>query len=434
MKKIIITLSFLLSSSITLLGQNVSVTVHFQTGKSELSKVAKQRIDSVFAPLKNKELEQCRVVGHTDRIGTEKYNQTLSMKRAEAVGNYLISKGLDPDLLKLDAKNYSSPIALGTTKKDRQANRRAKLIISWMIERNEGKDTAEDLIEEEVVKEEKIESIDTLYLSAETNRFKFPNDAYVIITTQAGLVFTIEPNTFDVAEGDSLELIVNNEYFDASQIVEDQLSTRSGNSSLGSRGMFGYEVKVDGKQAMIKEGVNFKVEVPMSWCNDSFNIYSAKGLDEYSNWVLTNKSVFSEDGSCYLLLAEAGNMINCDKLVTSELIVKFKTRKKKDFLPYCFVNKQVMLTKGVNLKKPFQNEIARKMLFAFIEPLEENDTLTFIGYNKDLELVQAYIVFNNQSVKKKKYRRKKYAMIRKSLFQKELLYSNKIPSFFAKYP
>jgi OOP family OmpA-OmpF porin len=50
------------------------------------------------------------LTGHADRIGTEDYNQQLSEDRAQAVADYLASKGVDRDKLQVEAKGESEPI------------------------------------------------------------------------------------------------------------------------------------------------------------------------------------------------------------------------------------------------------------------------------------------------------------------------------------
>ncbi|MEE4241226.1 MAG: OmpA family protein [Desulfopila sp.] len=65
--------------------------------------------------------------GHTDSIGTEAYNQKLSERRAQAVINYLIKKGVEPSRLASKGFGESSPVAPNTTPAERQKNRRVEV-------------------------------------------------------------------------------------------------------------------------------------------------------------------------------------------------------------------------------------------------------------------------------------------------------------------
>lgn len=65
--------------------------------------------------------------GHTDSIGTEAYNQKLSERRAQAVINYLLEKGVDSARLASKGFGESSPVAPNTTPAQRQKNRRVEV-------------------------------------------------------------------------------------------------------------------------------------------------------------------------------------------------------------------------------------------------------------------------------------------------------------------
>ena len=65
--------------------------------------------------------------GHTDSIGTDKYNEGLSQRRAAAVRDYLVKKGADPKLLTTRGFGESKPIADNKTKDGRAKNRRVEI-------------------------------------------------------------------------------------------------------------------------------------------------------------------------------------------------------------------------------------------------------------------------------------------------------------------
>lgn len=68
------------------------------------------------------------VAGHADSTGTEEYNLGLSRRRAEAVRDYLISKGLSEERLTVEAYGESRPIATNSTREGRALNRRVELV------------------------------------------------------------------------------------------------------------------------------------------------------------------------------------------------------------------------------------------------------------------------------------------------------------------
>ncbi|HEY1291248.1 MAG TPA: OmpA family protein [Burkholderiales bacterium] len=69
------------------------------------------------------------VVGHTDNVGTDKYNQDLSQRRALSVAQYLESKKVNPVRLATAGKGESEPVASNNTEAGRQQNRRVEIYV-----------------------------------------------------------------------------------------------------------------------------------------------------------------------------------------------------------------------------------------------------------------------------------------------------------------
>ena len=69
------------------------------------------------------------IVGHTDSIGGEAYNQGLGLNRAKVVRQMLIERGVASERMQVSSKGYSEPASTNTTDKGRQLNRRAELFI-----------------------------------------------------------------------------------------------------------------------------------------------------------------------------------------------------------------------------------------------------------------------------------------------------------------
>jgi len=70
------------------------------------------------------------IVGHTDSIGTPSYNDKLSLRRAQAVKDYMVAKGVDPDKIKVEAKGEREPVADNKTKEGRSKNRRVHVVFT----------------------------------------------------------------------------------------------------------------------------------------------------------------------------------------------------------------------------------------------------------------------------------------------------------------
>lgn len=69
------------------------------------------------------------VVGHTDDVGDNAYNQKLSEQRAEAVARYLVEAGIDPNKIIMTGSGESAPIASNATEEGRAENRRVEVLV-----------------------------------------------------------------------------------------------------------------------------------------------------------------------------------------------------------------------------------------------------------------------------------------------------------------
>ena len=101
--------------------------VYFRTGKAALQRRSRPLLDNIAAVLQaHPEIKKIRIEGHTDDKGDADKNKTLSQKRAEAVVEYLVKKGVDADRLEPVGFGEEKPIEDNSTRKGRAANRRVE--------------------------------------------------------------------------------------------------------------------------------------------------------------------------------------------------------------------------------------------------------------------------------------------------------------------
>jgi OOP family OmpA-OmpF porin len=83
----------------------------FKIGSAELPELLKKQLDVFAEVLKTRRGsgKVVRIEGHADKTGTEEYNRVLSVKRAEAVKDYLVSLGADPEMLAVAGVGSSEP-------------------------------------------------------------------------------------------------------------------------------------------------------------------------------------------------------------------------------------------------------------------------------------------------------------------------------------
>ena len=109
--------------------QDVFENLEFATGKWIIKAVSYPSLNKLATLLITKPNYHLKISGHTDAVGSEKSNQTLSVNRANAVKNYLVKRGASKN--KIEARGYgeSQPIADNETEEGRQQNRRVEFNI-----------------------------------------------------------------------------------------------------------------------------------------------------------------------------------------------------------------------------------------------------------------------------------------------------------------
>ncbi|TEA74209.1 outer membrane protein OmpA [Allopusillimonas ginsengisoli] len=101
----------------------------FDFDKSTIKPEGRQILDQVAAQVDTINLETLIATGHTDSIGTEEYNMGLSQRRANAVKDYLVGKGIPADRIYVEGKGETSPVASNSTREGRAQNRRVEIEI-----------------------------------------------------------------------------------------------------------------------------------------------------------------------------------------------------------------------------------------------------------------------------------------------------------------
>ncbi|MFL6673793.1 MAG: OmpA family protein [Massilia sp.] len=95
----------------------------FDFDKAIVKEDGKTALDDLLVKLQGMNTEVMIAVGHTDSVGSTAYNEKLSLRRADAVKAYLVSKGLEPARLYTEGKGETQPIADNTTAEGRAKNR-----------------------------------------------------------------------------------------------------------------------------------------------------------------------------------------------------------------------------------------------------------------------------------------------------------------------
>ena len=102
----------------------------FDFDKSILKVEAKKKIDLLLKNVSVPKIENIKIIGHTDSIGTDSYNDRLSVRRADSVKAYLISNGIKPQVISSIGMGKRNPIESNKSANGRAKNRRVEITIN----------------------------------------------------------------------------------------------------------------------------------------------------------------------------------------------------------------------------------------------------------------------------------------------------------------
>ena len=112
----------------------LSADALFDFDKSVIKPAAKGKLDDLVGKIKGINLEVAIAIGHADRIGSDAYNNKLSLRRADSVKAYLVSKGIPANRIYTEGKGEKQPVKDCPAMKDRkklieclQPNRRVEV-------------------------------------------------------------------------------------------------------------------------------------------------------------------------------------------------------------------------------------------------------------------------------------------------------------------
>jgi OOP family OmpA-OmpF porin len=106
----------------------------FDFDKANLKPEGKEQLKKYYGEVQDalRSADKIKITGYTDSIGSEKYNEKLSLRRAETVRDYLVSLGADANKMEASGMGKSNPVADNKTKEGRAKNRRVEVQVSGL--------------------------------------------------------------------------------------------------------------------------------------------------------------------------------------------------------------------------------------------------------------------------------------------------------------
>ncbi|MCG7599629.1 OmpA family protein [Halomonas sp. McH1-25] len=111
---------------------NMPSSVTFGFDSSEITPEARQALNDAAAVMQQYPETRITIAGHTDSSGSDAYNQQLSERRAQSVGNYLMQNGVAAQRLTMVGYGESQPVASNANEQGRAQNRRVEITLTPM--------------------------------------------------------------------------------------------------------------------------------------------------------------------------------------------------------------------------------------------------------------------------------------------------------------
>jgi len=111
--------------------EKATLHFNFEFNSTSLDEETTDYLDELAKALIDNPELKIKLVGHTDNVGSEKFNQRLSINRAQTLKDYLVEKGVDTERIAADGKGMKEPLNKNETEEDKAKNRRVELTILY---------------------------------------------------------------------------------------------------------------------------------------------------------------------------------------------------------------------------------------------------------------------------------------------------------------
>lgn len=311
MKHIITTALFGLLTTFVFGQQTERALTYFDYGKYELTQQSQTILDSLLDKVKSKIIVQVEINGHTDCDGNNSYNEKLSQNRAITVQQYLISKGISNDVIKIQSFGKEQPTATNDNEEGKQKNRRVEVMVEY---------------------KEQSFSANREYIQT----FKRSPQKEIVIKGKKRTVVRIPPNAFVDNEGKTvksevtIELI---EIYTKSDMILNNTQTMSDEKLLETGGMIYITAISQNVKLALKNNVYYTIEFPTKKKQKDMTIFYGDTTSSNINWQETNRlwrsdATYIENQKAldkYIFNSTELGWINCDRFVgmteKTELIV-----------------------------------------------------------------------------------------------------------------
>jgi hypothetical protein len=265
MRKIMLSLLFTLSATLTLTAQEANVYFAFNSHIIRINDIGK--LDQLVEQYRQQPFPLL-LVGHTDTVGGQHYNDGLSARRVNSIKAYLQKNGIRST--DIHTEYYGEAKVAGH---NQFFNRRVEVFRNRTTKAPVFK-SYEDFI---------------THISPRSEAFDIPSNEPVDIEGKKGTLLSIPANAFVYRNGQAVKGPVRielTEYYSMQDFISQRLSTISNGNVLTSGGMIDLKARQDTSEIFLKDGAEISLAFPRSSKEAYFTFYGERQPDGRMNWLL----------------------------------------------------------------------------------------------------------------------------------------------------
>lgn len=332
MKKLIKTFALFLCLN-SVIAQSKKETVLFDYDKYYLTAEAKAKLDAAVSGLNLNQLKEVTLYGNTDADGNQQYNVELSKNRSKAVSDYLASKGIPANKIKLNFFGENKPVAQNSIESGKQLNRRVDLVFEF-----EGKEYTNTIFSK---------------LETESQYFEGKSNQEIVINGKQGTKISIPRNSLMKENGKyavgkiKIEL---KEFYKKSDMVLANLHTMSDDVMLESGGMVYVSATLNGEKLELKKNANMTIEFGSKDNQKDMQVFYGHPKKDNINWSTNETDVplveESPGGYARWITVINGKVISTDSIAfdgEKDFVRDDKTNKQLDV-----INKTILKSAKLN--------------------------------------------------------------------------------------
>ncbi|MCT4622608.1 MAG: OmpA family protein [Schleiferiaceae bacterium] len=246
--------------------QSFDYAIFFNSDVYELSEKNQQQLDEIISSIPNGAEFEIYIKGFTDDVGTNEYNIGLSERRALAVKNYMVSKGLKAKLINMEYYGEEQPSRPNSTENNRRFNRRVSVQLTTIY----------------------FNDLDDLHneLNSKTRTtFQINSTKQNKLEGKLGTQLLVDPGSFVDANGNPIEGEIEFELVEATQFqnfISHNLATISDGKMLVSGGMVQLKATQNGQELDLNEN-SITMVVPTNQVANGMELFTSETGENWEN-------------------------------------------------------------------------------------------------------------------------------------------------------